>query len=83
MLNCVHVLFVIVGNTPGSGLSAHEIELLALPGFSGHQNVIAYRQMRQSLTAILQAVPLTPGHRRVDPALSGLLRVGTRQQSLL
>ena len=40
MLHCVHVLFIVVGNTPRSGLSAHEIGVLALPGHSSHQNII-------------------------------------------
>ena len=50
VLHCVHVFFVVVGNTPRSGQSAHELAMLALPRYSSHQNVIAYREMRQSLT---------------------------------
>ena len=57
--------------------------MLALPGYSSHQNVLAYRKMRQSLAAIPHTVPLKPSHRRIDPAVSGPLQVGTHQQSLL
>ena len=77
VLHCVHVLFVVVGNTPRPGPSAHELAVLALPGYSNHQNVIAYREMRQSLASILHAVSLKPSHRRIDPAVSAPLRVGT------
>ena len=49
VLHCVHVLFVVVGNKPRSGPSAHELAVLASPGYSSHQNAIAYREMRQSL----------------------------------
>ena len=83
VLHCVHVLFVVVGNTPRPGPSAHELAVLALRGHSSHQNVIAYREMRQSLAAIPHAVPLKPSHRRIDPAVSGPLQVGIHQQSLL
>ena len=51
VLHCVHVFFVVVGNTPRSGPSAHELAVLALPGYPRHQNIIAYREMRQSLAA--------------------------------
>ena len=50
-LHCVRVVFVVVGNTPRPGPSAHELAVLALPGYSSHQNVIAYREMRQTLAA--------------------------------
>ena len=46
VLNCVHVLFVVVGNTPQSGPSAHELAVFSLPGYSRHTNVIAYGEMR-------------------------------------
>ena len=32
VLHCVHVLFIVVGNAPQSGPSAHELAVLALPG---------------------------------------------------
>ena len=83
MRHCVHVLFVVVGNTPRPGPSADELAVLALCGYSSHQNVIAYREMRQSLAAIPHAVPFKPSHHCIDPAVSGSLRVGTHQQSLL
>ena len=57
--------------------------MLALPGYSSHPSAIAYREMRHSLAAIPHAVPLKPTHRRIDPAVSGPLQVGTHQQSLL
>ena len=75
------MLFVVVGNTPQFGPSAHELSSLALPGHSTHQIVIAYREMRQSLAAIPHAVPLKPTHRRIDPAVSGPLHVGTHTNS--
>ena len=40
VLHCPHVLFVVVGNAPGSGPSAHEPAEHALPGYSSHWNVI-------------------------------------------
>ena len=83
MLHCVHVLFVVVGNTPRPGLSADELTLLAQPGYSSHQNVIIYREMWQSLPVIPRAVPLKPSLRRVDLVVSGRLQVGAHQQSLL
>ena len=70
-------------NAPRSGLSAHEPAVLALPRYSSHQNVIAYREMRQNLATIPHTVPLRPSHRRIDPAVSGPLQVSTHQQSLL
>ena len=51
VLHCVHVFFVVVSNTPRSGPSAHALAVLTLPGNLSHQNVIAYREMRQSLAA--------------------------------
>ena len=66
-----------------SGPSAHELAAFALPGHSSHQNVIAYREMRQSLAAIPHAVSLKPIHRWIDAAVSGPFQVGTHQQSLL
>ena len=83
MLHFVHVLFVVVGNTPRPGPSAHELAVLALLGYSSHQNVIAYGEMRQSLAAIPHAVSLKPSHCRIDPVVSGPLQVGTHEQSLL
>ena len=83
VLQCVHMLFVVVGNTPRSGPSAHELAVLALPAYSSHQNLIAYREMRQRFHAIPHALPLKPSHRRIDPVVSGPLQVGTHQQSLL
>ena len=47
VLQCVHVLFVVAGNTLRPGPSPHELAVLALPGYSSHQTVIAYRQVRQ------------------------------------
>ena len=55
VLQCVHVLFVVDGNTPRSGPSAHELAVLALPGYRSHQNVIAYREMRQVLPRLPRA----------------------------
>ena len=69
VLHCVHVLFVVVGNTPQSGSRAHELTVFALPGYPSHQNVIAYREMRQSLAAIPHAVLLKTSHSRFDPCL--------------
>ena len=36
VLHCVHVLFVVIGNTPRSGPSVHELAVLALPGYPSH-----------------------------------------------
>ena len=47
----VHVLFVVVGNTPPSGPSVHGLAVLALLGHSSHQDVIAYREMLQCRAA--------------------------------
>ena len=47
----IHVLLVVVGNTPRSGPSALELAVLALLGHSSHQNVIAHREMWQRLAA--------------------------------
>ena len=44
--------------------------------------MIAYREIRENFAAILHAVPLKPSHRRIDPAVSDSLQVGTHQQSL-
>ena len=63
------------------GPSAHELAVLVFPGYSSHQNVIAYRKMRQSLAPISHAVPLKPSHRRIDPAVSGPLQVGASSES--
>ena len=49
VLHHTHVLFVVVGNTPLSGPSAHGLAVLALPGCTSHQNVGAYREMYQRL----------------------------------
>ena len=46
-------LFVVVGNTPRSGPSAHELAVLALPEYSSHQNVINYSEVQQSLAATI------------------------------
>ena len=67
VLHCVHVLLAVVGNPPRSGAGALEPGAFALPKHSRHHNVIAYREMRQSLAAIPHAVPLKPTHRRIDP----------------
>ena len=40
VLHRIHVLFVVIGNTPRSGPSAHELSVLVLLGHSSHQNVI-------------------------------------------
>ena len=77
VLHRIHVLFVVVGDTPRSGPSADELAVLALPGHSNHQNIIAYLDMRQSLPALPHAVPLKPSHRCIDPAVSAPLQVGT------
>ena len=55
VLHFVHVLFVVVANTPRSGLSGH-LALLSLWGYASHHYVITCREMRQSLasTAALQ-----------------------------
>ena len=42
VLHCVHVLFDVVDNRSRSGPSAHELAVLALPGYSSHQNIIAH-----------------------------------------
>ena len=62
VLQCVHVLLVVVGNTPRSGPSAHELTMLALRGYPRHQNVVAYLELRQSLAVILHEVPLKLSH---------------------
>ena len=43
VLLCVPVLVVVFGNTQRTSPSAHELAVLALPEYSSHQNVIAYR----------------------------------------
>ena len=83
MLHCVHVLLVVVGITSRPGPSAHEFAVFDLPRFSSHEYVIAYREMRQSLAAILHAVPLKPSHRHIYRAMSSPRQVGTYQQSHL
>ena len=75
-LRSVHVLFVVVGNPPRSDPSGAALALLALPGYSSHQNIIATREMRQYFDALPHAVPLKPSHRCIDPAVSGPLQVG-------
>ena len=51
LLYCVHVLVVVVGNTPRCVPCVHELAALALRGYSSHQKIIACREMRQSCRA--------------------------------
>ena len=51
VLNRIHVLLHVIGNTPRSGLSAHALAALTQPGHSSHHNVLVYREMRQSPAA--------------------------------
>ena len=44
-------IFVVVSNTPRSEPSAHELAVLSLSGYSSHQNVINYSEVRQNLVA--------------------------------
>ena len=83
VLNFVHVLFVVVGNTSRSDPSGHELAVLALSGYSSRQNIIAYSEIWQSLDARPHAVPLKPSHRCIDLAASSPLQMGTYQQSFL
>ena len=70
VLHCVHVLFVVVGNTPRSDPSGHEPAVLAVPGYSIHQNIIAYREMRQSLAALPESCRAsTRGAAQAEPSL--------------
>ena len=41
LLHPVYVIFVVVGNTPRPGRSAHALAVLALRRYSSHQSVIA------------------------------------------
>ena len=59
VLHRIHVLFVVVGNMPRLGPSAHELAMLALPRHTSHQDVIANREMRQCLAATAARSVLT------------------------
>ena len=81
----IHVLFVVVGNTPRSGPSAHELAVLALLGHSSHQNVVTYREMRQRLAATAaRSVVTTIGVDALQhPCQELLLGVHQRNHQLL
>ena len=85
VLHRIHVLFVVVGNTTRSGPSAHEPAVLALPGHTSHQNVIAHREMRQCLaTTAAHSVVTTIGADALQhPCQELLLGVHQRNHQLL
>ena len=69
VLLCVHVRFDVVGNRPRSGPIAHELAVLGPPGYLSHQNIIANRELWQSLAVRPRAVPLKLSHRCINPAV--------------